>query len=107
MSWRLARARGRSFLNYLRRPSRDTLLILDRINLMATSIADLTAAFKAYQQNVERLIQENKDANQAAIDKALADDEIKDSDALQVLADEIKAANDKLVPPPFDPSANG
>lgn len=72
------------------------------------SIDDVKKAFANYQSTVEKMIAENKADNQAAIDKALADDEIKDSAAFQTLVEEITTANDKLVPPPtpFEPSNN-
>lgn len=99
----------RSPLDFFNRPSRDTRLILERINAMDAKIQALKDAFESYTADYEQKIAEAKAQAQAAIDKAIANDRAGRDTDLDALKAEIEAAHAKITPPPapqFEPSAN-
>lgn len=101
-----------------RRPSRDTRLILEtigqgthlileRIKTMAISLAGLKDDFAAYAADVEKLVAQNKADVAKIIADAIAKDDAGETVELTDIQKDIKTAHDKLVVPPFEPSANG
>jgi oligoendopeptidase F len=82
----------------------DTILILKEIRAMAADVQSLTKSFESYRDLVEKLMEDHKAEVQAAVDKALADDEIADSAAMETLQKEIEDAQAKFNPPPFEQS---
>lgn len=100
-------------LNYLRRPSRDTLLILERIDAMAVDFSGLTALLADYSAKVDAYVQaaeQHKADVKKAVDDAIAADDASEITALENIKAKIEAAAAKVPAPPvaptFEPSNN-
>lgn len=101
------------FRNYLARPTRDTQMILERIDAMDVRLVELKGLFDAYTAKVAEYVaaaeQHKTDVAKAVADAVAADDaeEAVDIDALKAA---IEAAAAKVpappVPPAFEPSNN-
>lgn len=106
--------RPRSFWNYLRRPSRDTLMILERINKMDANLLALKTTLDNYVAKVDAYVvaaEQYKADTATAVAAAVAADDADEAVDVAALKDAIEAAGAKVpappVAPPFDPSANG
>lgn len=87
----------RVFCNYLNSPR----LILERIDEMATSLADIKTTFEAYQTKVNAKL----DGLKAELAAAIATSTASETE-LAALKAEIEASTASLDPPVFEPSAN-
>lgn len=87
-------------------PTRDTLMILERITAMDDNIASLKKLIEKYIATVNAAMEQAKvDVNKAVAD-AIAKDDADEAVDLQALKQQIDEAQAKLVPPPppFEPS---
>lgn len=95
-----------SLWQFFNGPSRDTLLILERISIMDDNIAALKSSVETYVSSVNTMIEQSKAEVSKAIADAIAKDDADEAVDLQALKKQVDDAQAKLVPPPppFEPS---
>lgn len=92
---------------YLRRPSRDARIILERIAIMDARIASLKQTFDAYAASVNAYIaaaEAHKDEVAKAVAEAVAKDDDDEDVDLKELQAAIQAAAAKVPPAPTAPA---